>query len=71
MQNKCATIKNPQRISYRHGRGDVLVVYDNSLKESTELLLPKLSLIFRQHMHVSYYNTWITELEPNKNILSL
>lgn len=66
MQNKCAAVKNPQRSSYRYGRGDVLVVYDNSLKESTELLLPKLRLIFRQHKHVGYYNTWITELALNK-----
>jgi hypothetical protein len=67
MQNKCEEIKQPERISYRYGKGDVLVVYDKSLKESTELLLPKLRLIFRQHKHVGYYNTWITQLEPNKD----
>lgn len=67
MQNKCESVKSPQRVSYRHGKGDVLVVYDKSLKESTELLLPKLRLFFKQHKHVGYYNTWITELAPNKD----
>lgn len=67
MQNKCAAIKAPKRISYRNAKGDVLVVYADSLKEATEVLLPKLRLVFRQHKHVGYYNTWITEFIPNKD----
>lgn len=67
MQNRCAAIKAPKRSSYRNVKGDVLVVYVDSLKESTEVLLPKLRLIFRQHKHVGYYNTWITELVPNRD----
>lgn len=70
MQTTYLSVKNPNRISYRNGKkGDVLVVYDESLKRPTEELLPKLRLVFRKHKHVSYHNSWITEITPEKENL--
>lgn len=67
MQSKSTAIKDPKKISYRNAKGDILVVYAESLKDSTEVLLPKLRLVFRAHKHVGYYNTWITEFPVNKD----
>lgn len=67
MENKCREVKTANRISFRGGKnGEILVAYDESLKSSTEELLAKMRLIFRRHKHVSYYNTWITEIKPTK-----